>query len=315
MSDIVDAGQLEIATDEHDLGWGPPSALPGHPLVWVLIASELAVFGLALLGYAGARARDPVGFAAAQDSLDRLAGAINTAMLENIAAEAPQGLMLDPAARRRVESVRRQFEALRPRRRMLSRQSEGSEVDLDAFLRAKADRLACGYGSERLYRDARNEERDLAVAVLFDASRSTESAVNGQQVIAVAREALVALAHGLQACGDSVALGGVLDRDHIGDNQRANILAAGIGHRDDHRLSAQVFQLDRFAILIRPLRGEIIERGARKRLPRLHLHHVFMIMRARRSDGRPTETREGERKKLNAHHASPAQRKPRLSWL
>jgi nitric oxide reductase NorE protein len=59
MSDIVDAGQLEIATDEHDLGWGPLSALPGHPLVWVLIASELAVFGLALLGYAGAGLRLP----------------------------------------------------------------------------------------------------------------------------------------------------------------------------------------------------------------------------------------------------------------
>jgi nitric oxide reductase NorE protein len=81
MSDIVDAGQLEIAAERDDLGWGPLSALPGHPLVWVLIASELAVFGLALLGYAGARARDPVGFAAAQDNLDRLAGAINTAIL------------------------------------------------------------------------------------------------------------------------------------------------------------------------------------------------------------------------------------------
>ena len=127
-------------------------------------------------------------------------------VLENIAAEAPQGLVLDAAARRRVEAVRRQFEALRPKRRMLSRQSEGSEIDIDEFLRAKADRLACGHGSERLYRDARNEERDLAVAVLFDSSRSTESAVNGQPVIAVAREALVALAHGLQACGDSVAL-------------------------------------------------------------------------------------------------------------
>jgi nitric oxide reductase NorD protein len=127
-------------------------------------------------------------------------------VLENIAAEAPQGLVLDPAARRRVEAVRRQFEALRPRRRMLSRQSEGSEVDLDEFVRATADRLASGHGGERLYRDARNEERDLAVAVLFDASRSTESAVNGQPVIAVAREALVALAHGLRACGDSVAL-------------------------------------------------------------------------------------------------------------
>jgi nitric oxide reductase NorD protein len=129
-----------------------------------------------------------------------------TRVLENTAEEAPQGLMLDPAARRRIEAVRRQFEALRPKRKMLSRQSEGSEVDIDEFLRAKADRLACGHGSERLYCDARNEERDLAVAVLFDSSRSTESAVSGQQVIAVAREALVALAHGLQACGDDVAL-------------------------------------------------------------------------------------------------------------
>lgn len=129
-----------------------------------------------------------------------------TRVLENCAAEAPKGLQLDAAARRRIEAVRRQFESLRPKRRMLSRQSEGSEVDIDELVRATADRLASGQGSERLYRDARNEERDLAVAVLFDASRSTESAVSGQQVIAVAREALVALAHGLQACGDNVAL-------------------------------------------------------------------------------------------------------------
>ena len=129
-----------------------------------------------------------------------------TRVLENIAVEAPQGLLLDPAARQRIDAVRRQFEALRPKRKMLSRQSEGSELDLDELVRAAADRRACGQSSERLYRDARNEERDLAVAILFDSSRSTESAVNGKPVIAVAREALVALAHGLQACGDDVAL-------------------------------------------------------------------------------------------------------------
>jgi nitric oxide reductase NorE protein len=62
-------------------GWGPLSALPGNPLIWVLIASELAVFGLALAGYAGARAKNPAGFAADQDQLNRLAGTINTAVL------------------------------------------------------------------------------------------------------------------------------------------------------------------------------------------------------------------------------------------
>ncbi|MDR3489552.1 MAG: cytochrome c oxidase subunit 3 [Bradyrhizobium sp.] len=70
-----------IEAQQYEPGWGPLSALPGNPLIWVLIASELAVFGLALLGYAGARARDPLGFAVAQDSLDRLAGTINTVIL------------------------------------------------------------------------------------------------------------------------------------------------------------------------------------------------------------------------------------------
>lgn len=64
-----------------DTSWGPLSGLPGNPLMWVLIASELVVFGAALVGYAGARALDPAGFAAAQGELDRLAGTINTAVL------------------------------------------------------------------------------------------------------------------------------------------------------------------------------------------------------------------------------------------
>ena len=90
---------------------------------------------------------------------------------------------------------------------MLSRQSEGNEIDLDEFFRArKPTGSPAATAASASIATPRNEERDLAVAVLFDSSRSTESAVNGQPVIAVAREALVALAHGLQACGDSVAL-------------------------------------------------------------------------------------------------------------
>jgi nitric oxide reductase NorE protein len=64
-----------------DSGWGPLSRLPGHPLMWVLIASELLVFGIALVGYAAARVADPASFATAQAELDRVAGTINTAVL------------------------------------------------------------------------------------------------------------------------------------------------------------------------------------------------------------------------------------------
>ena len=71
--------ETDAASEEDD--WGPLSALPGNPLMWVLIGSELAVFGIALLGYCGARLRDPAGFAEAQNHLDRLVGLINTATL------------------------------------------------------------------------------------------------------------------------------------------------------------------------------------------------------------------------------------------
>ena len=59
----------------------PGDTLPGNPMMWLLIVAELLVFGAALLGYAGARALDPQGFALAQDGLDRLAGTANTAVL------------------------------------------------------------------------------------------------------------------------------------------------------------------------------------------------------------------------------------------
>lgn len=52
-----------------------------NPMMWILIASELAVFGAALLGYAFARAYDPAAFLKAQIELDRFTGAINTALL------------------------------------------------------------------------------------------------------------------------------------------------------------------------------------------------------------------------------------------
>ncbi|MCP5087571.1 MAG: cytochrome c oxidase subunit 3 family protein [Rhodobacteraceae bacterium] len=55
--------------------------LPGELMIWVLIVSELLVFGAGLLAFLGVRATDPAGFAADQDSLNRVAGAINTIVL------------------------------------------------------------------------------------------------------------------------------------------------------------------------------------------------------------------------------------------
>ncbi|QLP96209.1 MAG: cytochrome c oxidase subunit 3 family protein [Rhodoblastus sp.] len=62
-------------------GRGPFAGLPGHPMMWVLIASELLAFGGALIAFSGARVADPRGFAQAQDHLDRLAGLLNVLVL------------------------------------------------------------------------------------------------------------------------------------------------------------------------------------------------------------------------------------------
>ncbi|MCA0872490.1 nitric oxide reductase D protein [Seohaeicola saemankumensis] len=112
----------------------------------------------------------------------------------------------DPAAARRIRAVKRQFEALRPGRVTTRGHLDGDDLDMDAAVRAQIDRLANGEGSERVWLQSRPEARDLAVSILLDVSRSTESAVSGRAVIDIEREALDALAWGLNACGDDFAI-------------------------------------------------------------------------------------------------------------
>ncbi|QFT61933.1 nitric oxide reductase activation protein NorD [Roseivivax sp. THAF30] len=128
----------------------------------------------------------------------------------------PGGTAFVPDARR-LREVRRQFEALRPRRILQPRQVDGSELDLDALLTARADLAATGRGSDRIWQSARQTERDLSVAFLIDTSRSTEAAIGDTSVIEVAREAMAALAGGIDAAGDRLGIWGFssLRRDRV----------------------------------------------------------------------------------------------------
>ncbi len=112
----------------------------------------------------------------------------------------------DPRSAHRIRAVKRQFEALRPGRIMTSGHLDGDELDIEAAVRARADLLATGQAGERIWRQTRPQTRDLAVSILLDVSRSTESAVTGRQVIDIEREALTALAWGLDACNDDFAI-------------------------------------------------------------------------------------------------------------
>ena len=59
----------------------PLDQLPGDLMMWVLIVSELLVFGAGLAAFLGVRITDPAGFAAAQDHLHRALAGINTLVL------------------------------------------------------------------------------------------------------------------------------------------------------------------------------------------------------------------------------------------
>lgn len=117
----------------------------------------------------------------------------------------------------RMRAVRRQFETLRPRRVLRPRQIDGAELDLDALIGARVDLLATGYNSDRIYQSQRQIERDMSVAILMDTSRSTEAAVEDTCVIDVARDALAALAGGIDASGDRLGIWGFssLRRDRV----------------------------------------------------------------------------------------------------
>jgi nitric oxide reductase NorD protein len=106
-----------------------------------------------------------------------------------------------------VRRVRRGFERLRPRRMPLRRQRDGAELDIDALVSAHADRRGGGVADDRFYIDTRPLRRDVAIALLVDASASTDGWVRGdRRIIDVEKEALLVVGEALTALGDPYAV-------------------------------------------------------------------------------------------------------------
>ena len=169
---------------------------------------------------------------------------------------------------RSAERVRRQFEVLRPRRILQPRQTEGTELDLDALIAARADLAATGRGSDRIYLASRQIERDLSVALLLDTSRSTESDMGGTCVIDVARHALSALAHGLDACGDRFGIWGFssLKRNRV-FLTRCKGFDTPMSARIDRSIAAlRPGHYTRLGTAIRHVSAELVQESSARRL-------------------------------------------------
>jgi len=121
---------------------------------------------------------------------------------------------LPPSLRRTARRLRAQFQQLAPARVWQRAQQDGSEIDLDAYLRFASDR-ASGHAttSDGLYRELRAGSRDLACLLLADLSLSTDTWVdNHSRVIDVIRDSLFLFAESLAATGDRFAIHGFSSR-------------------------------------------------------------------------------------------------------
>ena len=182
-----------------------------------------------------------------------------------------------------ADRVRRRFEILREVRGWTRGLENGDEVDLDAFVDSVADRRSRGVRSSRLYRRREHQERDLAVAVVLDMSRSTAAWIGEHRVIEIARQSMAVLAEALSAAGDEFAL---------------------YGFASDSRLRVRCHRLKGF--------GERYEDGTRRRLGAVEpgdytrmgaaVRHVGRRLRERTSarklmlvitDGRPHDPTDG----------------------
>ncbi|MHB9117563.1 MAG: hypothetical protein ACYC2R_04735 [Burkholderiales bacterium] len=102
-----------------------------------------------------------------------------------------------------LKLLRKTFEALRDENRMLKRQAQGDEIDIDALVEALADASDGSEMSDRLFIRTHRSERNIAVMFMVDMSGSTRGWINDAE-----RESLVLLCETLETLGDRYAIYG-----------------------------------------------------------------------------------------------------------
>jgi len=102
-----------------------------------------------------------------------------------------------------VRSLRRTFEILRGEDRLLKRQSDGEDIDIDALVEAWGDVHMGLEMTDRVFTRMHKEERNIAVMFMVDMSGSTRGWINEAE-----REALILLAEALNTLGDRYAIYG-----------------------------------------------------------------------------------------------------------
>lgn len=162
-----------------------------------------------------------------------------------------------------IWQIRRQLEMIKGEDKMLSRQVDGEEMDIDAAIESVIDHRNGGEPGDRLFRRRVRNERSLAVMFMVDMSGSTKGWVNNAE-----RESLILLCEALELLNDNYAIYGFSGWGHkrceiypvkrfdeqYDDSVRAKI--AGIEGKD----------FTRMGVAVRHLSKLLEEQGARHKL-------------------------------------------------
>lgn len=165
--------------------------------------------------------------------------------------------------RAQIWQIRRQLEMIKGEDKMLSRQVDGEEMDIDAMIEHVIDHKNGSEPSDRLFRRRVRNERSLAVMFMIDMSGSTKGWVNNAE-----RVSLILLCEALQLLNDNYAIYGFSGWGHkrceiypikrfdeqYDDSIRAKI--AGIEGKD----------FTRMGVAVRHLSKLLEEQGARHKL-------------------------------------------------
>ncbi|MCB2015982.1 MAG: VWA domain-containing protein [Hydrogenophaga sp.] len=124
--------------------------------------------------------------------------------LQTLVTAEPPGFVLPPALRVTARRVRRRMEVMRGGMGRLHAQSEGDELDLDAWVRHHVEAAtAPRTESPAVFSRRVRSERSLATLLLADLSLSTDAyATQTARVIEVIRDALYVFGEALSASGD-----------------------------------------------------------------------------------------------------------------
>ena len=173
-----------------------------------------------------------------------------------------------------LKHLYRTFEALRGEERLVKREPQGEDPDIDAIVEAYADTVRGLEPSAGLFQRRRRLERNVAVLFMVDMSGSTKGWINEVQ-----RESLVLLCESLELLGDRYAIYGFSGYTHTRCElfrvKRFDEPYAEPVH--DRIAGIRPQDYTRMGVVVRHLSRQLLEVEARTR--------VLLVL----SDGRPDD--------------------------